>query len=71
MQKDLDMDLRVRITESQYEAMKTVADASGDSLDEWLHTTVIQGIEADIELYFSHSKAIEEKLFKKVGAKND
>ncbi|MGI8832647.1 MAG: hypothetical protein ACR2IS_08425 [Nitrososphaeraceae archaeon] len=69
MQKEIDMDIRVRITESQYEAMKTVAEASGDSLDEWLHTTVIQGIEADIELYYSHSKDIKEKLYKKVGGK--
>lgn len=67
MQKELEMDLRIRITESQYEVLKVVAEASGDSLEEWLHTCVVQGIEADIELYFSHSKAITEKLYKKVG----
>jgi hypothetical protein len=48
MQKELDMDLRVRITESQYEALKTVAEASGDTLDEYLHSCVIQGIESDM-----------------------
>ena len=52
MQKELDMDLRVRVTESQYEALKAVAEASGDTLDEWLHTCVIQGIESDIDLYY-------------------
>jgi hypothetical protein len=60
MQKELDMDLRVRIT---------VAEASGDSLEDWLHTTVIQGIESDIDLYFGHSEAIKEKLYKQVGVK--
>jgi hypothetical protein len=34
MQKQIDMDLRIRLTESQYEALKAVAEASGDSLDE-------------------------------------
>ena len=67
MQKELDMDLRVRITESQYEALKAVAEASGDTLDEYLHSCVIQGIESDIDLYFGHSKAIKEKLYKQVG----
>jgi len=70
MQKELEMDLRVRLTESQYEALKTVAEASGDTANEWLQTTVIQGIESDIELYYSHSKAIKEKLYKQVGSKN-
>jgi len=68
MQKQLEMDLWVRITESQYEVLKTVAKASGDTLDEWLHTTVIQGIQSDIDLYF-RSKTIQEKLYKKVGGK--
>jgi predicted HicB family RNase H-like nuclease len=70
MQKELDMDLRVRITESQYEVLKTVSEASGDSLDEYLHSCVIQGIESDIDLYFGHSKAIKEKLSEQVGDKD-
>jgi hypothetical protein len=41
--KQLEMDLRVRLTESQYEVLKTLANASGDTPDEWLHTCVIQG----------------------------
>jgi predicted HicB family RNase H-like nuclease len=64
MQKEIDVDLRVRITESQYEAMKTVAEASGDTLDEYLHGCVIQGMGSDIDLYFGHSKTISEKLYK-------
>jgi hypothetical protein len=66
MQRQLEMDLKVRLRESQYEAMRVVAQASGDTLEEWLHTCVIQGIEADIELYYSHSKMISEKLYKMV-----
>ena len=69
MQKEIDMDLRVRITESQYEALKAVAEASGDTLDEWLHSTVIGGIQSDIDLYFGKSDSIKEKLYKKVGGK--
>jgi hypothetical protein len=66
MQNQLEMDLKVRLTESQYEALKTVAEASGDTLDEWLHTCVIQGIKSDIDLYFGHSNAIKEKLREKL-----
>jgi hypothetical protein len=33
-------------------ALKTVVEASGDTLDEWLHTSVIQAIESDVDLYF-------------------
>ena len=44
--KELDIDLLVRITESQYEALNAVAEASGDTLDEYLHSTVIGGIES-------------------------
>ena len=69
MQKEIDMDLRIRITESQYEALKSVAEASGDTLDEWLHSTVIGGIDSDIDLYFGKSESIKEKLYKKVGGK--
>jgi hypothetical protein len=70
MQKEIDMDLHIRITESQYEALKTVAEASEDTLDEWLHATVIGGIESDIDLYYGKSENIKEKLYKKVGSRN-
>ena len=64
------MDLRVRITESQYEALKIVAEASRDTLDEWLHATVIGGIESNIDLYYGKSENIKEKLYKQVGGRN-
>ena len=70
MQKQLEMDLRVRLTESQYEALKAVAEAAGDTLNEYLHTCVIQGIEADIELYFGPSDSIKDKLYKQLGSRN-
>ena len=44
--KELEIELQVCITESQYEALKAVAEASGDTLDEFLHSTVIGGIES-------------------------
>ena len=69
MQKQLEMDLRVSITESQYEALKAVAEASGDTLDEYLHSCVIQGIEADSDLYFGRSKAIKESYTNKLATK--
>lgn len=63
------MDLRVRITESQFEALKAVAETSGDTLHEYLQNAIIDGIEADIELYFAESETIKRKLYKKVGSK--
>jgi hypothetical protein len=70
MQKQLEMDLKARLTESQYEVLKTLANASGDTPDEWLHSTVIGGLESDIDLYFGASKTIREKLFKMAGVKD-
>jgi hypothetical protein len=61
------MDLKVRLTESQYEVLKTLANTSGDTPDEWLHTCIVQGLESDIDLYFGTSKTIKEKLFKMAG----
>jgi hypothetical protein len=69
MQKQLEMDLRVRLTESQFEVLKTLANASGDTPDDWLHSAVIGGLESDIDLYFGTSKSIKEKLFKMAGVK--
>ena len=44
-EKELELDLRVQLTESQYEVLKTVANAFGDTPDEWLFTTVIQDLQ--------------------------
>lgn len=63
-QKQLEMDLRVKLTESEYEAMKTVAEASGDTLEKWLHTCVLHGIESDIDLYYGKMGAIRDVVQK-------
>jgi hypothetical protein len=68
-QKELEIDLRVYITESQYEVLKTLANASGDTPDEWLQSAVTQGFESDIDLYFGASESIREKLFEMAGIK--
>ena len=47
--------------------MKKVAEASGDTLGEWLHTCVLHGIVSDIDLYYGKMKNIKEVLFKKIG----
>ena len=66
MQKELDMDLRVRLTESQYEALKAVAEASGDTLDEWLHSYCNQEVlQSDIDLYFGKSESYQRKAIQK------
>jgi hypothetical protein len=64
MQKQLEMDPKVWLTESQYEVLKTLANAVGDTPEEWLHDAVIQGLGADIDVYFGTSKTIKRKLFK-------
>ena len=70
MQKQIDMDLRIHITESRSQVLKTVAGASGDTLDEYLHSCLIESMEADIDVYFGTSKAIKEKLYKKLEVAN-
>jgi hypothetical protein len=66
MQNGLEINLMVPLTQSQYEVLKTVANASGDTIADYLHSAVIDGIEADIELYFGVSKSIKEKLYKQL-----
>ena len=65
------MDLRVKLTGSQYEVLKTIAEASGDTIDEHIHSEITQGLESDIDMYFGHSKTIKEKLFKKLKLNNN
>lgn len=60
------MRFSIDLTESQYEVLKAVAEASGDTPQEWLDTCVIQGMESDIDLYFGKSENIKEKLYKKL-----
>ena len=51
------MDLRVRLRIA-YEVLKTLVEASWDTLDEYIHSEIIQGIESDIDLYFQKSKNV-------------
>ena len=69
IQKQLEMELKVRLTGSQYEALKTLANASGYTPEKWLHDAVVQSLGADIDVYFGTSKTIKEKLFEMVGIK--
>jgi hypothetical protein len=46
--------------------LKAVAEASGDSLDQYLHDCVMEEIRADVDCFFGNSKAIKEKLVKKL-----
>ena len=50
----------MRKIESQFEAIKTVAEDSGDTQEEWLHTCVLQGIKPDIYLCYGTSESIRE-----------
>jgi hypothetical protein len=59
------MDLRVRLRIA-YEVLKTLVEASWDTLDEYIHS---EGIESDIDLYFQKSKNIKERPYEKVGGK--
>jgi hypothetical protein len=58
------MDLRVRLSIAY-----KVVEASWDTLDEYIHSEIIQGIESDIDLYFQKSKDIKERPYEKVGGK--
>ena len=62
------MDLRVRLRIA-YEVLKTLVEASWDTLDEYIHSEISQGIESDIYLYFQKSKNIKERPYEKVGGK--
>jgi hypothetical protein len=62
------MDLRVRLRIA-YKVLKTLVEASWDTLDEYIHSEIIRGIESDIDLYFQKSKNIKERLYEKVGGK--
>ena len=62
------MDLRVRLRIA-YKVLKTLVEASWDTLDEYVHSEIIRGIESDIDLCFQKSKNIKERLYEKVGGK--
>jgi hypothetical protein len=60
------MDFYIHLTDSEVEVLKAVAEASGDSLDQYLHDCVMEEIRADVDCFFGNSKAIKEKLVKKL-----
>ena len=62
------MDLRVRLRIA-YKVLKTLVEASWDTLDEYVHSEIIRDIESDIDLCFQKSKNIKERLYEKVGGK--
>ena len=62
------MDLRVRLRIA-YKVLRTLVEASWDTLDEYIHYQIIQGIESDMDLYFQKSKNIKERPYEKVGGK--
>jgi hypothetical protein len=60
-------EFQIRLTDPQYEVLKTISELSGDSIDEYLQTVVIQGLQSDIELYLGNSKNVTEIMYKKLG----
>jgi hypothetical protein len=60
-------EFQVRLTDPQYEVLKTIAELAGDSIDEYLQTVVLQGLAADIELYLGNSENVTEIMYKKIG----
>jgi hypothetical protein len=44
------MDFYIHLTDPELEVLKAVAEASGDSLDEYLHVCVLEELGADIDL---------------------
>ena len=61
------MDLRVRLRIVS-KVLKTLVEASWDTLDEYIHSEIIQGIESDIDLYFQKSKISRRDRMKKLVA---
>jgi len=60
------MDFNIYLKDSEVEVLEAVAEAAGESVDTWIRTTVIEGLQSDIEHYFGRSKTITEKLNKKL-----
>jgi hypothetical protein len=61
------MDFNIYLKDSEVDVLNAIAEAAGESVDTWIRTTVIEGLQSDIEHYFGRSKTIKEKLNKKLG----
>ena len=57
---------QIDLTQPQYEVLREITRASGDTIQEWLQDCVIQGLEADVSLYYGTSEAIVEELNQKL-----
>lgn len=57
---------QVQLTEPEIEVLKALAEAAGDTIEEYLHHCIINAFEGDIDLYFGRSRAINEKLLRKL-----
>jgi hypothetical protein len=57
----------IRLTDPQFEVLKSISELSGDTIDEYLQTVVIQGLLSDIDLYLGNSKNVKEIMHKKLG----
>jgi hypothetical protein len=49
------------------QVLKSIAELSGDTIDEYLLAVVLQGLQSDIELYLGRSKNVQEIMHKKLG----
>ena len=59
------MDLRVRLRIA-YKVLKTLVEASWDTLDEYIHSEIIKGIESDVIYIFRKTKISREDHTKKL-----
>jgi hypothetical protein len=57
---------QVQLTKPEIEVLAKVAEAAGDTIEEYLHSCIVNELEGDIDLYFGKSKAIKEKLYNKL-----
>lgn len=60
------VDFNLHLKDSEVEVLQAVAEAAGETVDTWIRTTVLEGLQSDIEHYFGRSKNITEKLNKKL-----
>jgi hypothetical protein len=57
---------QIDLTQPQYEVLREITRASGDTVQEWLQDCVLSMLRSDIELYFGTSEAIVKELNQKL-----
>ena len=60
------MDFHIHLTDQQVVVLRAISTASGDTIDEYLHSEIIQGMQSDIDSYFGESQTLKEKLYKQL-----